>query len=699
MDEVEPGLYELTIKKDPTKSHLQATFELFPDITEWRTKDLFTRGECVPNSWRFYGRRDQVIALSNGEKVSPVLMERHICEHPLISTCMVVGQGRMQTAALIEPDYKRWDAQRSPEEFISEVWPSIQEANKTTTATGQIFRNRIIVTRPEKSFVLVDKGTVSRARTLETFKDELDAIYSIEDDTIVTPLPADINPTSMKQYIRQCLSAYVDTDILQDETDFFAANMDSLQTIGFVSIIRTSLKAAYGNDPAGLTPAFYRRMVYENSTIGKMASRLTVLINNLRNPGATVDGLNGDAEAERQAKITAMVERYIGDLEHKIPFSPVENDLTVILTGSTGALGTYLLHNLCSNLRVAKVYCFDRRSGAEEVAQKNFESNGLAVGSLKKAEFLHVNFGDKNFGLTDAKTSEIVEKINTIIHSAWAVNFNHVLESFENPHIKGVRTLIDWSLQSPTKAHLFFVSSIGTVAEYTDPEPVPEILFEHCKTAGHLGYSESKHVAERILELVSKKTGLSTTILRLGQVAGPTTEKGKWNQREWFPILIKSSVALGKVPDSLGGSFGDQVDWVPVDVAADVCVELAFNARDNQRVRNLNVYHLVNPNPSSWRDLVTVVRDHYAARNVPMEIVSYKEWVDALQEAAAEGIDEPPFEKVPAMKLFEFFEGMLYAPKAPLLATTEACKMSKTLSQLEAIQPATLARFLEQLNY
>ena len=61
-----------------------------------------------------------------------------------------------------------------------------------------------------------------------------------------------------------------------------------------------------------------------------------------------------------------------------------------------------------------------------------------------------------------------------------------------------------------------------------------------------MGYSESKWVAERLLELAASKTTLRTVAVRVGQISG--TSAGAWQRAEWFPSMIKSSVYLGCIP-------------------------------------------------------------------------------------------------------------------------------------------------------
>jgi thioester reductase-like protein len=67
------------------------------------------------------------------------------------------------------------------------------------------------------------------------------------------------------------------------------------------------------------------------------------------------------------------------------------------------------------------------------------------------------------------------------------------------------------------------------------------------------GYSESKWVAERILDAAAERTALRPVVVRLGQVCGEGN--GTWNEKEWFPSLVKSALTLGCLP-SLNGVRG-----------------------------------------------------------------------------------------------------------------------------------------------
>ena len=65
-----------------------------------------------------------------------------------------------------------------------------------------------------------------------------------------------------------------------------------------------------------------------------------------------------------------------------------------------------------------------------------------------------------------------------------------------------------------------------------------------------VGYSEAKWVTEQMLQNASNERGLHTIVMRLGQVAGDRL--GYWNEREWFPALVKSALFQKCLPEHDG---------------------------------------------------------------------------------------------------------------------------------------------------
>lgn len=54
------------------------------------------------------------------------------------------------------------------------------------------------------------------------------------------------------------------------------------------------------------------------------------------------------------------------------------------------------------------------------------------------------------------------------------------------------------------------------------------------------------------------QSGLHATSLRIGQIAGG--HGGAWATTDWFPIIVKSSIALGALPEAAG--VGDPINRI-----------------------------------------------------------------------------------------------------------------------------------------
>lgn len=86
------------------------------------------------------------------------------------------------------------------------------------------------------------------------------------------------------------------------------------------------------------------------------------------------------------------------------------NDIVVILTGSTGSLGSYILASLLVDPRVLKVYAFNRASSASSNRQlASFEDRGLPTDLLKGSKYIPVtgDFNAERFGLNEDVFTEV----------------------------------------------------------------------------------------------------------------------------------------------------------------------------------------------------------------------------------------------------------------------------------------------------
>lgn len=89
---VDDGIYEhWAVRKDENVDLFQGVFHTFPDINELCYKDLYEPHPTKADLWIYRGRTDELLVLSNGEKVRPLAMEAIINSHPEVSACLMVS--------------------------------------------------------------------------------------------------------------------------------------------------------------------------------------------------------------------------------------------------------------------------------------------------------------------------------------------------------------------------------------------------------------------------------------------------------------------------------------------------------------------------------------------------------------------------------------------------------------------------------
>ncbi len=89
-------------------NNAEATEEVLTPDGWLRTGDL---GEIDDEGFvRLTGRKKEIIVTAGGKNVAPSLLEDRIRSHPLVSQCMVVGDGEPFIAALVTIDPEAFTA-------------------------------------------------------------------------------------------------------------------------------------------------------------------------------------------------------------------------------------------------------------------------------------------------------------------------------------------------------------------------------------------------------------------------------------------------------------------------------------------------------------------------------------------------------------------------------------------------------------
>lgn len=352
----------------------------------------------------------------------------------------------------------------------------------------------------------------------------------------------------------------------------------------------------------------------------------------------------------------------LGDASHK-------EQVTVILTGSTGTVGTFLLRALLDSPDIEHVVCLNRsRDGGRAAQVQRFAAAELETRDLdQRATFLQAGLSQPLLGLSKETYESLRARAGLIIHNAWPVNFKLGLAAFQ-PQLAGLVNLFRLAADS-TLTHavrVVFISSVSAIGGLAGRhESQPEKTFNSFDTPAINGYARSKFLSELLCNVAVESLGIPVVVVRLGQVAGAVRRPGgRWNQNEWLPTLIASSRDLGFLPSNLGPVFST-IDWVPSDLLADVLVELMTIHAQSPHADGARVFNIRNPRTQSWESLLPAVIEsfkiHPGSKNTPVAVVSPSTWLTRLREAerkaAGRGSTTPPS---PAIKLLDFYSNGLW---------------------------------------
>ena len=143
---------------------------------------------------RVTGRKKELIVTAAGKNVAPAVLEDRLRAHPLISQCMVVGDGRPYIACLvtIDPDALAYWKERHGKpatasaadladdpELIAEIQAAVDDANKAVSRAESIRRFRILGSDfTEHTGQLTPSLKVRRTNVAKDFSADIEALYS-----------------------------------------------------------------------------------------------------------------------------------------------------------------------------------------------------------------------------------------------------------------------------------------------------------------------------------------------------------------------------------------------------------------------------------------------------------------------------------------------------------------------------------------
>lgn len=324
-------------------------------------------------------------------------------------------------------------------------------------------------------------------------------------------------------------------------------------------------------------------VIFRSQTLRALASEIDRALDPI---GLRLDAmpLQGDGESGDES-YAADAEELVSQLPDSIPQAPKDWDYTktpptVLLTGATGFLGSYILRELLEGPAKAHVIVLVRADNPE-AGLSRVKSTLTAYGLwssewLPRIEAVVGDMSKPSLGLTKEAWQRISETVNLVVHNGAQVNWMLPYSSLRAANVISTLDCIRLCAEGKPK-RLCFVSSTSTLdtdhyvqLSRDDKTGVLETDdLEGSRKGLGTGYGQSKWASEYIIRKAGSR-GLTGAIVRPGYITGDP-ESGICVTDDFLVRLWKGCLQVGARPD-----ISNTVNAVPVSRVSAIVVAAAF---------------------------------------------------------------------------------------------------------------------------
>ena len=307
-----------------------------------------------------------------------------------------------------------------------------------------------------------------------------------------------------------------------------------------------------------------------------------------------------------------------------LPRPPKGPPRAVLLTGATGFLGAYLLHELLQQTP-ATVHCLVRCSNPAEGERRLREHLArleLPLWSPGRVVIVPGDLAQPLLGLAPEGFATLAAQVDAIHHCGAWVNFARPYAALKAANVQGTQEV----LRLATTSRLKPVHHVSTVfvAMGAIQARAEQVLEDEPLSApqGHdTGYTESKWVAEGLCRLAMQR-GLPVAVYRPGNILGDT-RSGVCNHDDYITKVLQGCAQLGAAP-----LRHYPLPVGPVDDVARTIVALSLDAGNLGKS-----HHVIHPEPLPWDRLFEALRSF--GHDVPA--MPWQRWCALLAEQLEQG--------------------------------------------------------------
>jgi amino acid adenylation domain-containing protein/thioester reductase-like protein len=295
------------------------------------------------------------------------------------------------------------------------------------------------------------------------------------------------------------------------------------------------------------------------------------------------------------------------------------NHRKLFLTGATGFIGAFLIHELLIKQTQAIVYCLVRAKTVGEASDRLRDI-------MKRYGIWENGFGERiipvlgdlekpYLGMEESQFLKLADTIDVIYHSGAYVNLVYPYSALRAANVGGtIEVLRLATINQNIPFHYISTIDVFHAHQYNGGEPILE-SDQLSSAEGYCeGYAQTKWVAEKLV-MAARDQGLPTVIYRLGMITGHSQTGGS-QLGNLICRMIKGFIQMGNAPDLDMGMVLAPVNYVVEAIAA-----LSYSPQAIGQT-----FHIVSPHRLTFKQLILDIN----ALGYPVDLIPYGAWHSQL---------------------------------------------------------------------
>lgn len=389
---------------------------------------------------------------------------------------------------------------------------------------------------------------------------------------------------------------------ISPSSDFFALGGNSMLLMKLQAAIKDTMRVQAST-----------RSMYQSSTLSDMSKSIDALRKE-QSAGDAGNEINWDAETAVPGWLLKQI--------HNAPIRTCKrpskkSNVEILLTGSTGFLGSHLLERFLESESVAKVHCVAVLPDDQHLLPES-EKVALYTGSLLSP----------NLGLNPDERDYLGESADVIIHAGSSGHCLNTYASLRTPNVESTQFLA--SLSSFWSIPFMFLSSNRVVLLSGDTAPIPgSVARFHPSTDGTEGHMMSRWASEVFLEKLSHQIEASQQVPFNISIHRPSVVvSDQAPNSDALNAILRYSVSMRRVPrlDRVKG----YMDLLPIEKLTSELFQSALTLATGLQNARMSFRH----HSGGAKVPADQLRGHLESLyNVEFEELDMRQWLDCASDA------------------------------------------------------------------